>query len=439
MKQAYRGAILHCLDDPGNDGHGRSIEYFDDGLLIVVDGYVAQVGEAGRLLAQLPEDAQIKDYGDSLIMPGFIDTHIHYPQTDMIGAYGEQLLTWLTEYTYPTERQFADAAHAAEVAEFFVDELLRNGTTTALVLGTVHTQSVDAVFEAAATRRLRLIAGKVLMDRNCPDDLRDTPDEAYQDSKRLIERWHGQDRLMYAITPRFAPTSSDAQLQRAGQLATEHTDVFVHTHVAENRSEVDWVAKLFPQSRSYLDVYDQFGLLRERSVFAHCIHLDNEDRRRLATSGASMAFCPTSNLFLGSGLFDLAATQSAGTRVGLGTDVGAGTSFSILRTLGDAYKVAQLTGGSLSPFQALYLATLGAAKALYIDDKVGNFAAGKEADFIVLKWDSTPLLTRRMRVAQSLAEKLFALLILGDDRAIFASYIMGEIAYAQDSDRYVRH
>ena len=431
--QAFRGSILHCLDDPGDGLSSADVEFHEDGLLLVADGKVRRLGNASVLLPTLPEGIDILDYSGKLILPGFIDSHIHFPQTDMIASYGEQLLDWLEKYAFPSERKFENAEHAAEVAGFFLDELLRNGTTTALVLGTVHPGSVDAIFEAARAKNLRLIAGKVLMDRNCPDDLRDTPDTAYRDSKALLERWHRRDRLLYAITPRFAPTSSAAQLERAGQLAREHPDAYMHTHVAENKAEVDWVAELFPDSRSYLDVYDRYGLLRERSVFAHCIHLDRADRERMALSGAAMAFCPSANLFLGSGLFDLAAARDLGVRIGLGTDVGAGTSFSQLRTLSEAYKVTQLNGQKLSPLQALYLATLGSARALYLDDRIGNFVAGKEADFIVADWRSTPLLARRVEAAaDDLVEKLFALIVLGDDRAIFATHVMGQCAYRRD-------
>ncbi|MGI9505649.1 MAG: guanine deaminase [Geminicoccaceae bacterium] len=430
--QAFRGSILHCLDDPGSALNSEEVEYFEDGLLLVADGRVLRMGEASALLPELPSEVDIEDYSGKLILPGFVDTHIHYPQTDMIAAFGEQLLDWLEKYAFPSECRFADAAHAAETADFFLDELLRNGTTTALVLGTVHPQSVDAIFEAARSKNLRLIAGKVLMDRNCPEDLQDTAETAYRDSKALIERWHRQDRLLYAITPRFAPTSTAAQLERAGTLAREHPDVYTHTHVAENAAEVRWVADLFPDSRSYLDVYDRYGLLRERSVFAHCIHLDRTDRERMAATGSTMAFCPSANLFLGSGLFDLAAAKELGVRVGLGTDVGAGTNFCQLRTLSEAYKVTQLNGQKLAPFQALYLATLGSAKALCLDDCIGNFAVGKEADFVVLDWRSTPLLARRMDAARDLVEKLFAVIMLGDDRAIFSTHIMGKAVHRRD-------
>ncbi len=424
--QVFRATLLHCRHDPGEGDDPSAWEHLDDGLLVVRQGRIEALGPAPALLERLPAGTVVHDRRGRLIVPGFIDTHVHYPQLDMIAAYGEQLLEWLNRYAFPTERRFADPVHAGEVAEFFLDELLRNGTTTALVFGTVHPASVDALFEAAQERQLRLVAGKVLMDRNCPEWLRDDPDTAYRDSRALIERWHGQGRLGYAITPRFAPTSSDAQLSQAGRLAAECPDVYVHTHMAENREEVAWVAKLFPWSQGYLDVYDRFGLVRERSVYAHCIHLSETERQRMAAVGAAMAFCPGSNLFLGSGLFDLASACGHGIRVGMGTDVGAGASFSLLRTLQEGYKVAQLQGQRLSPYRALYLATLGGARALYLDDRIGNFAPGKEADFVVLDWGSTPLLDRRCAKAADFTEKLFALLTLGDDRAVAETYVMGQ-------------
>ena len=429
--QAFRASILHFLGDPDDLGDAAH-EYFDDGLLVLREGRIDSVGEASALLPGLPAGAQLTDYSGRLIMPGFIDTHVHYPQTDIIASYGEQLLQWLERYTFPTERRFADAAYAREVSEFFLTELLRNGTTTALVFATVHKQSVDAFFEAANTRGMRMIAGKVMMDRNCPEFLCDTADSAYEDSRALIAKWHNRDRLLYAVTPRFAPTSTERQLELAGKLLDEHPGVYLQTHVAENTSEVAWVAELFPWSRSYLDVYDRFGLLRERSVYAHCIHLDDADRRRLAGSGAAMSFCATSNLFLGSGLFDLRAARDHGIRVGIGTDVGGGTSFSMLRTLDESYKVTQLAGQKLSPLRAFYLATLGSARALYLDDRIGSFAAGNEGDFVVLDLAATPLLARRIAHAQTLSERLFALMMLGDDRAVAATHILGVRRHARD-------
>ncbi len=431
--RAFRGPLLHCLRDPGQDHHNDAIEYLDDALLLVENGRVARLEPAQRLLPDLGDNVPVEDLRGKLIVPGFIDTHIHYPQTDMIASHGEQLLDWLTRYAFPTEQQFENPQHAAEVADFFIDELLRNGTTTALVLGTVHPQSADAIFESARRRGMRLLAGKVLMDRNCPDFLRDDPERGYLDSKRLIERWHHQDRLAYAITPRFAATSSDAQLQQAGRLASEHPDVYVHTHVAENRDEVEWVARLFPWSRSYLDVYEHYGLLRERSVFAHCIHLDDQDRQRMSDSGAAMAFCPTSNLFLGSGLFDLQAANELGIRVGLATDVGGGTSFSMLLTLNEAYKVAQMRGQTLTPARALYLATLGGARALYLDDHIGNLCPGKEADFMVLDPAATPLIKRRMSTTTDPLERFFIWMMLGDDRAVAATWLTGRLCHPNHS------
>ena len=424
--RAYRGALLHFLGDPGDGDSVSAVQYFDDGLLVIENGLVKATGDARALLPALPTDVQVLDYSGHLLMPGFIDTHIHYPQTDMIAAYASQLLDWLDDHAFPAERLFADAEHAAEVSRFFLDELMRNGTTTALVFGTVHPGSVDAFFTQAEARNLRMIAGKVLMDRNCPEYLRDTADSGYRDSAALIEKWDGRGRLHYAITPRFAVTSSEAQLESAGRLAVRHPDVFVHSHVAENLNEVRWARELFPQARSYLDIYQRFGLLRERSVYAHCIHLDEEDRRRMAQTGAAAAVCATSNLFLGSGLFDFAAARRAGMRTGLGTDVGGGTSFSMLRTLAETYKVAQMRGHRLTPWRGFYLATLGGAEALGLSDRIGSFAPGREADFVVLRMDSTPLIARRMKTARTPAEKLFALMMLGDDREIGATYIMGE-------------
>lgn len=429
---AYRGSILHFLSDPGDASEpAGSYEYFEDGVLVLRDGRVAETGPAREVLARLPADTTIVDRTGKLILPGFIDCHIHYSQTDVIASYGEQLLEWLDRYTYPAERRFKDAGHAREVADFFLDELLRNGTTTALVLGTVHPESVDSFFAAAQARSLRMAAGKVLMDRNCPEFLRDTPESGYAESRALIEKWHGQDRLMYAITPRFAPTSTEAQLERAGDLAAEFPDVFVQTHLAENRKEVAWVRDLFPWARSYLDVYARFGLVRPRSVFAHCIHLDEEDLEMLAEQRALAAFCPTSNLFLGSGLFDLRRMRNAGVLVGIATDVGGGTSFSMLRTLAEGYKIAQLADQPLSAYRAFYLATLGGAQGLHLDDRIGNFVAGKEADFVVIDLAATPLAARRHARTGTLEERLFMTMMLGDDRFIAETYVLGKRVHPQ--------
>jgi guanine deaminase len=422
---AYRSAILHSIADPALVGVEQSYQYFEDGLMVVEDGRIKALGEAKALLPSLPAGVQVREYRDALITPGFIDTHIHFPQTGMIASYGEQLLDWLNTYTFPTEKQFADKAHAADVAAIFLKELLRNGTTTAQVFGTVHKESVDAFFEAAQALDLRMIAGKVLMDRNAPDYLTDTAESGYADSKELIERWHGKGRLHYAVTPRFAPTSTPEQLELAGKLYAEYPGLYMHTHLSENRKEIEWVKELFPERKGYLDVYDHYKLIGERSVFAHGVHLCDDECKRLAETGSAVAFCPTSNLFLGSGLFDLQKLEEHGVRVGLGTDVGAGTSFSQLQSLNEAYKVMQLQGKKLDPFKSLYLATLGGARALYLDDKIGNFQAGKDADFVVLDYKATPLLDYRLQQAKSLPEKLFALTILGDDRTVKETFAAG--------------
>jgi len=426
MKQAFRGSIFHCLSDPGPHADEAAVEHIEDGLLVVEDGKVAQSGDASELLPTLAEETAVEDYTGKLIVPGLIDCHVHFSQLDIIASYGEQLLDWLNRYAYPAEMRFADEQHARSVADFFLDELLRNGTTTAAVFATVFPQSVDAIFAAAKERNMRLIAGKVLMDEHCPEELRDDPQSAYDDSKALIERWHGKGRLGYAITPRFALTSSEAQLEAAGRLAAEYPDSWIHTHLAENQDEVDEIARQFPERRSYLDVYDHYGLLRERSVFAHCLHLDETDRALMAQKGATGAFCPTSNLFLGSGLFDLQSMMDAGVKVGLATDVGGGTSMSMLRTMSEAYKILHLQGQSLPASRALYLATLGAAQALDLDSHIGNFEPGKEADFIVLDTAASHITARRAASAESLDELLFALIFLGDDRNIAATYVMGE-------------
>jgi len=419
---AYRGSLLHFTDDPTRDPAAQ--HYLDDGLLIIADGKVVAAkpfAEASAAELALPRT----DYRGKLLLPGFIDTHIHFPQTEMVAAYGEQLLEWLNTYTFPTERKFADPDYAARRASFFIDELLRNGTTTALVFATVHPASVDALFAAADAKRMRLIAGKVLMDRNAPDYLTDTAEDGYRQSQALIAKWHHHHRLLYAVTPRFAPTSSPDQLAAAGKLFHETPDLYLHTHLSENQNEIAWVKSLFPEREGYLDVYDHYGLTGPRAVFAHGIHLEAKEQQTLAASGSAVAFCPTSNLFLGSGLFRLHPLKNAGVRVGLGTDIGAGTSFSLLQTLNEGYKVQQLQGEKLSAAEGLYQATLGGARALYLEDKLGNFLPGKEADFVVLEWAATPLQQLRQENSRDLADRLFALMMLGDERNVAATYVDG--------------
>ena len=433
--QIIRGSFLDFVDDPFYKSESDSVRYLPDGLLVIEDGKITAFGTYETLKEQYA-DSEIISYSNKLITPGLIDLHVHYPQTEMIAAYGEQLLQWLEKYTFPTEAKFKDPEYARTIAAFFLDELLRNGTTTSVVLTTIFPQSVEVLFEEARDRKMRIIAGQVLMTRNAPDFLINDAETAYAQTREQIQQWHGIDRLLYAITPRFAITSTPEELTLAGKLKAEFPDVYVHTHLAENVQEVQFTAELFPESKDYLNVYEQFDLVGDRSIFAHCIQLDDSAFQRLSEAGAAIAFCPTSNLFLGSGLFKLDRAKSTEypIKVGLATDVGAGTSFSQLQTMGDAYKVMQLQGKSLSAFQAIYLATLGAAKALSLEDKIGSFEVGKEADFVVLDLQATPLMKLRNPHANSenleeLAEKAFAMMILGDERTVQATYVAGELAY----------
>ncbi len=423
---AIRADFLHCLRDPGLDGSdAAAVEHLRDGVLLIRDGRIERLAPAAALLPTLGPEVAVHDRRGALVVPGFVDTHVHAPQVDVIASHGSQLLDWLERYTFPAEQRFADAAHARAAADFFLDRLLENGTTTASVFCTVHPGSVDAFFSAAEARGLLMVAGKCLMDRNAPDGLRDTAEGGIADSRALIERWHGRGRSRYSITVRFAVTSTPAQLALAGRLAAEHPSVHVQSHVAENRDEVALVAGLFPGRRSYLDVYDHHGLLRERSVYAHCIWLDDADRARMTESGAAVSFCPTSNLFIGSGLYDLRRGIAAGSRIGVGTDVGGGTSYSMLRTLGEAYKVQQLLGVSLHPAYALYLATLGGARSLYLDDRIGCLAPGRDADLAVLDPAATPTLARRTALRDDPLDAFFALATLGDDRAVRETWARG--------------
>lgn len=422
----YRGMLLDYTADPAV--HTGAVRLEEDGLLLVSDGKIHARGSYQELSTSYP-NVPVVDYRGKLILPGFVDGHVHYPQTRMIAAYGEQLLEWLERYTFPTERRFRDPVYAAEVAESFLAELLRHGTTTAVALCTVHPESVDALAEVTLAQNLRLVLGKVWMDRNAPADLCDTAERAYADSKQLIARWHERGRLHYAITPRFAPTSTPAQLEAAAALWREHPTTYLHTHLSENQAEIDWVLSLFPGRTSYTDVYDHYGLVTSRSIFAHGVHLTEAELRRLGEQASTLAFCPSANLFLGSGLFPFRQVREAGVRVVLGTDVGAGTSFSLLSTLSEAYKVLQLQRQTLSPHQGFYLATLGGAAALGLDQVVGNFDTGKDADFVVLDFLATPRLRLRLAHSEETEERLFALMMLGDDQAVHATYVAGSPAY----------
>lgn len=406
--------------------------YLEDGVLLLREGRVVGLHEWQSVSEQL-NTHDIIDMRGKLIMPGFVDTHIHYPQTEMIGAFGEQLLEWLNQYTFPVEAQYHCPDHAAQMSAFFLHQLLANGTTSALVFGTVHPQSVDALFSAAEALEMRIIAGKVMMDRNAPDYLTETPEESYQQTRALITRWHERGRLSYALTPRFAPTSSPALLEKVQQLREEFPDTWLHTHLSENPQEIAWVKALFPERAGYLDVYHHYKLTGRRSVFAHCIHLEEREWQCLHDTDSSIAFCPTSNLFLGSGLFNIKRSWQQGVKVGIGTDVGAGTTFNMLQTLGEAYKVGQLQQYKISAAEAFYHATLGGAHALDLDHAIGNFNPGKEADFVVLDPAVSALQTLRIGNSKDIWEKLFVLMTLGDDRNIAQTWVNGRPVWQRDA------
>lgn len=399
-----------------------------DGAVALRGGVILEVGTATSVTANHP-GARLWDFGEQLLLPGFVDCHVHFPQVDMIASPGHQLQGWLDNYAYPAEARFSNPGHCAVTADFFTDQLVANGVTTAAVYATVHPESVTALFRAAQKRQLRLITGKVCMDRNAPAELLDTPEQAVEQSRALIERWHGVDRLEYAVTPRFAPTSSPRQLELLGELAQQYPDMLVQTHLAENEGECAWVGELYPQERDYTAVYERFGLVRPRSVFGHGIYLSDSELRRLGHANASIVHCPTSNLFLGSGLFSYhRVAEHDGLHIGLGSDVGAGTSLSPFLTLNEAYKVSRLLGDPITTAAALRLATLGGAEALGLGDRVGSLEAGKDADIVVLDPAATPLLRHRAELTTSTEELLFALMMLGDDRAITGTVVNGELA-----------
>ncbi len=428
---ALRGAVIDFRDDPFLVDPSDAFRYEPDGLVICRDGLIEAVGPYEALAGSLPDGLAPIRHPGALICAGFIDAHVHYVQTGIIGAYGDQLLDWLDDYTFVAEQAFADPAHASAMARVFCRELLRNGTTSAVAFCAVYPASVDALFEEAERRGMRMIAGKVLMDRNAPVALLDTPERAYDESKALLERWHGRGRALYAISPRFAPTSSEAELEAAGALRREHPEAYVQSHLSENVDEVAWVRDLFPARSDYLDVYAHHGLSGPRSIFAHGIHLAEPEWARLHETGTAIAHCPTSNLFLGSGLFDLGGAKDPRRpiEVGLGTDVGAGTSFSMLATMNEAYKVAALRGNHVRAVKAFYLATLGAARALGLEDRIGTLAPGSEADIIVLDPDATPFMAYRNARSTSIEETMFLLTVMGDDRAVRATYVGGRLAY----------
>jgi guanine deaminase len=426
---ALHGDLLDFGEEPGwGETESPAVRYRPDHWLLVEDGCITSVQ------ADAPDERwQRVDHRGRLILPGFIDTHVHSPQLDVIASYGTALLDWLNNHTFPAEARYADASEAEAGAARFVDALLAHGTTAAVVFPTVHKVSVDTLFDAARTRGMRLIAGKVLMDRHAPENLRDDVVQAERDCRALIERWHEVDRLAYAVTVRFAPTSSPEQLAMAGRLCREDPSLYMQTHVAENRDEVRWVQELFPEARSYLNVYARAGLLHSRSVLAHGIWLDEADRQALHDAGAQIAHSPSSNLFLGSGLFDWRAMEASGAQVTLASDVGGGTSLSMLRTMTDAYKIQALAGQRLTAWKALHAATRGAARALGLDAEIGSFDVGCTADVCVWDWTQGSVAERRLALAHDLHEKVFAWITLGDERNLVAAYVAGQRRYERRS------
>jgi guanine deaminase len=433
MRSALRGPAATFVADPFVAGD-PALRYEPDALILIEDGRIAAFGAWDDLAPTLPTGAQVTRYGrDDLILPGFVDLHVHYPQMQIVGSFGKRLIDWLEQYTYPAEQQFADQTHAREAARAFLGECLRAGTTTAAVFCTVHAHSAQVFFEESARLNTRMIAGKTMMDRNAPDDLRDTAQRAYDEAGALMRRWHGNGRQLYAVTPRYAGSSTPAQLQLAAALWRAHPGAYLQSHIAEQAEEVRWVTGLYPERKGYLDIYDHFGLLGPRAVYGHGIHLTDEEVFRLHDTGTAIAHCPTSNLFLGSGLLDLRRFKQPGREVpiGLATDIGAGTGLSMLHTMNEAYKVAQLNGFPLSAAQAFYLATRGAARALYLDDTIGSIAPGCEADLVVLDLRSTPLIELRMRHCRDVHEALFVQMTLGDDRAVRATWVAGEAKHVR--------
>jgi len=425
--RALRGRLLWFTADPHDAGEGAH-RFVEDGLLVIEGGLVKAAGEAKTLLPTLPADAEILDHRPHLIMPGFIDAHIHMPQTQVVASYGAQLIEWLNKYTFVEEQKLGQQGHAEKLSRFFLDELLASGTTTAAVYCSVHPQSAEAFFAESERRNTRMIAGKVMMDRNAPEALTDTAESSYRDSKELIARWHGKGRQLYAITPRFALTSTPEQLAAAGRLAAEHPDCHVQTHINENRAEIAFARELYPEAADYAHIYARYGLLGPKSLMGHSIHMLHNEWRAFAEAGAVAVFCPTSNLFLGSGLFDWAHARQRGVKVAVATDIGGGTSYSMLRTMAEAYKVLQLQGQSLPAFSALHAITLGNAVALGLDHLIGSFEPGREADAVVLDTGATRAMAHRLETARDLAEELFVLVTLGDERNVVATYVMGQLA-----------
>ena len=420
-----RGRVLSFLSEPKSYEDASSFQYFDDGAIVIEKGLIIETGEYA-VLAKVHSDAEKIDHRPHLLMPGFIDTHLHFPQVQVIGSFGTKLLEWLNKYTFVEEQKYADPQHCSQMAKRFFDMLINHGTTTAVAYCSVHKTSAEAYFNEAENRNMRMIGGKVMMDRNAPEALRDTPQSGYDDSKALIEKWDGRGRSHYAITPRFAITSTPEQMEAASALATEFPNCYVQTHLSENDAEIELTKELYPEARDYLDVYEQYQLLGSKSLFGHSIHLEEREIAAMADTGSVAVFCPTSNLFLGSGLFDMDGLGAAGVRSAVATDIGGGTSYSMLKTMDEAYKVLQLRNQILNPLKSFYWITLGNARALSLEDKIGTLDAGSEADITVLNSSATPAMALRAETVNSLSEELFVLQTMGDDRSIEQVYVSGQ-------------
>ncbi|GGE41219.1 guanine deaminase [Primorskyibacter flagellatus] len=420
------GRVLRTLASPFDTPPEEALRIETDWGLIVERGQISAIGPAADLRRDWPGTTEIV-YGSDLICPGFVDAHVHYPQTAIIASWGKRLIDWLNSYTFPEEMRFADPAYAAEVAARYLDLTAAHGTTTVCSFCTIHPASVDALMAEAQRRGQRIVAGKTCMDRNAPDGLQDTAQSGYDDSKALLETWHGVDRLSYAITPRFSPTSTPDQMAAMGALWAEHPDCLMQTHLSEQTDEIAWVRSLYPQARDYLDTYERHGLLGPNGLYGHAIHLEQRERDRLRATGAALVHCPTSNTFIGSGLFDMAGLMAEGQRIGLATDTGGGSSFSMLRTMAAAYEIGQLRGTPLHAAQLIWLATAGSAGALRMGDRIGSLTQGAEADLVVLDLASTAAIAQRVARAEDAWEELFATIMMGDDRAVRATWISGRV------------
>ncbi|MBL0372077.1 guanine deaminase [Rhizobium sp. KVB221] len=423
-----RGRLLSFKREPEGLSDSGSYLYIEDGGLLIENGIVAGIGEFSDVQATVGAVTEIIDHRPNLIMPGFIDTHLHFPQMQVVGSYAGSLLEWLNTYTFVEEQRFADADHSARIAVKFFDELIRHGTTTAVAYCSVHKVSADMFFAEAQRRNMLMLGGKVMMDRNAPEALRDTPQSGYDDTKQVISDWHGKGRNHVVITPRFAITSSPEQMEMAGALAQEFPHLHVQTHLSENHAEIDFTCELYPQAKDYTDVYAHYGLLGPKSLFGHCIHLSDREADAMSESGSVAVFCPTSNLFLGSGLFGLKrlSKRDKAVRVAVATDIGGGTSYSMLRTLDEGYKVLQLQGERMTPLESFYRMTLGNAEALGLAGKIGTLDVGSDADVVVLNSRATPATALKMEVVKTLAEELFLMQTMGDDRTIAETYVAGK-------------